>query len=88
MRLDIRPSFNRDLRRIRDRDVRQRLTHKIEEIESASNLTQITNLAKMEGYDYHYRMRLGDYRLGVAVEGDMVILQRFGHRRDFYRGFP
>ena len=88
MRLDIRPSFNRDLGRIRDRDVRQRLTRKIEEIESASNLTQITNLVKMEGYDYHYRMRLGDYRLGVAVEGDMVILQRFGHRRDFYRGFP
>ena len=88
MRLDIRPSFNRDLRRIRDRDVRQRLSSKIEEIESASNLAQVTNVAKMEGYDNHYRIRIGDCRLGIAVDGDVVVLQRFGHRRDFYRGFP
>ena len=88
MRLDIRPSFNRDLRRIRDRDVRQRLTLKIQEIEAASNFTQMTDVLKMQGYDIHYRIRVGNYRLGIAVEGDVVILLRFGHRRDFYRGFP
>ena len=88
MRLDTRPSFNRDLRRIRDRDVRQRLTLKIQEIEAASNFTQMTDVLKMQGYDIHYRIRVGNYRLGIAVEGDVVILLRFGHRRDFYRGFP
>ena len=90
MRLDIRPSFNRDLRRIHDRNARQRLTRKIEEIKAASSLTQVTNTLKMEGYDNdnHYRIRIGDYRLGIAVDGDVVILQRFGHRRNFYRGFP
>ena len=88
MRLDTRPSFNRDLRRIRDRDVRQRLTLKIQEIEAASNFTQMTDVLKMQGYDIHYRIRVGNYRLGIAVEGDVVTLLRFGHRRDFYRGFP
>ena len=88
MRLDIRPSFNRDLRRIRDRDVRQKLTLKIQEIEAASNFTQVTDVLKMQGHDIHYRIRVGNYRLGIAVEGDVVILLRFGHRRDFYRGFP
>ena len=88
MRLDTLPSFNRDLRRIRDRDVRQRLTLKIQEIEAASNFTQMTDVLKMQGYDIHYRIRVGNYRLGIAVEGDVVTLLRFGHRRDFYRGFP
>ena len=69
MRLDIRPSFNRDLRRIHDRNARQRLTRKIEEIKAASSLTQVTNTLKMEGYDNHYRIRIGDYRLGIAVDG-------------------
>ncbi len=88
MRLDIKPSYNRDLRRIRNRDVRQRLRRKIEEIESASNIAGVTNVLKMAGYDNHYRIRVGKYRLGLALEDNVVVLVRFRPRRDFYRHFP
>ena len=88
MRLEIKSSFNRDLRRIHDRDVRRRLTRKMDEIEAASNLTQVTDIVKMQGYDHLYRIRVGNYRLGIAIESDVVILQKLDHRRDFYRGFP
>ena len=33
-------------------------------------------------------MRIGDYRLGAALEGDALVLVRFLHRRDIYRFFP
>ena len=42
----------------------------------------------MTGWENHYRIRIGDYRLGIALEGDVVVLVRFRHRSDFYRGFP
>ncbi len=88
MRLDIKPSYNRDLRRVRNGNVKQRLLRKIEEIGSASNIAEVTNVLKMEGYDSHYRIRVGKYRLGIALEDDVVVLIRFRPRRDFYRYFP
>ena len=35
-----------------------------------------------------YRIRVGDYRVGIEVEDGVAILLRFGHRRDIYRSFP
>ena len=32
----------------------------------------------------HYRIRTGDYRLQVRVQGDKVIIERMGHRDRFY----
>lgn len=42
----------------------------------------------MQGYANHYRVRVGDHRLGIIVDGETVILVRFLHRRDIYRHFP
>ncbi|MGA9351150.1 MAG: type II toxin-antitoxin system RelE/ParE family toxin [Anaerolineae bacterium] len=42
----------------------------------------------MKGYDTFYRIRLGDYRIGIEVLEDKVILVRILHRKDIYRYFP
>jgi mRNA interferase RelE/StbE len=31
-----------------------------------------------------YRMRTGDYRIRFRVEGDTIIVDKIGHRRDVY----
>lgn len=31
-----------------------------------------------------YRMRTGDYRLRFSVEEETVVVDKIGHRRDFY----
>ena len=33
-----------------------------------------------------YRLRTGDYRLRFRVEGETIIVDKIGHRRDFYEG--
>jgi mRNA interferase RelE/StbE len=44
---------------------------------------------KIEGYETYYRIRIGDYRLGMeAISGREVVLLRFLHRKDIYRYFP
>ena len=42
----------------------------------------------MSGTTNFYRIRIGDYRIGVAVEGDTVEFVRCLARRDLYRYFP
>ena len=36
----------------------------------------------------HYRVRIGDYRLGITIEGEVAVLAAFGPRDDIYRRFP
>ena len=67
---------------------RRRLDRKIEDIQRASSLFDVSNVIKLAGYDNHYRAKLGDYRLGIELDGQTAILQKYGHRNDFYRGFP
>ena len=81
-------SFARDLKRVKDKQLLQRVQSVIEEIKAASELSQVRNLRKMQGYDTLYRIRLGDYRIGIEVMAEAVIFVRFLHRKDIYRKFP
>lgn len=49
---------------------------------------EIPHLTKLEGYDSYYRLRVGDYRIGIKTENDVVIFMRVLHRKEIYRYFP
>ena len=80
--------FNRDLARIRNPGLSRRIERIIEDLKAASTITGARGVRRMVGAEHHYRIRIGDYRLGVSVEGDAVTLLRFAHRREIYRVFP
>ena len=80
--------FNRDLRRIRDSALRRRVGHAIEGVEAAPTISEIPGIERTRARGRFYRIRVGDYRIGLEVEGDVVILVRFGHRSDVYKSFP
>ncbi len=42
----------------------------------------------MKGNNNRYRIRIGDYRIGIEVQGYQVEMMRVLHRREFYRYFP
>lgn len=60
----------------------------IESIESAESLQKIQNRKKLKGEGNYFRLRIGDYRPGFALENDRVIFVRFLHRKDIYKFFP
>ena len=68
--------------------VKKRLSKLIETFKAIDTLDELKHMKKIEGYDCYYRLRIGDYRLGLKVSGDTVELIRFLHRRDIYRRFP
>ena len=88
MKVSFEASFARDLKRIKNQQLLQRVKQVIEEIKAAPGLTSISNLEKMKGYTTFYRIRRGDYRIGVEVLDDEVIFVRILHRKDIYRYFP
>lgn len=88
MNLEFRKSFEKDLGNIQNATLLQRIRAVIEEVETAENLSEVTNIKKLKGGDAYYRIRVGDYRIGITADEDTVIFVRVLHRKDVYRYFP
>jgi mRNA interferase RelE/StbE len=88
MKSTFRKSFTRDLRKIKDRALLDRIKEAIDKTQSASDAKEISNLKKLSGGGNYFRIRVGDYRIGVILEQGTVDFVRCLHRRDLYRFFP
>ena len=42
----------------------------------------------MKGYANFYKIRFGDYRLGLQIINDRIICERVLHRKEIYGYFP
>ena len=60
----------------------------METLEQADTLAEVAHMKKLKGHSNHYRVRIGDYRLGFSVINDTVCLVRFLPRKDIYKYFP
>ena len=72
MRLSFRKSFERDLRRISDPVVPKRVRRSIEQVEAAEHLSRVRGARRLSGSGSLYRIRIGEYRIGLAVEASDV----------------
>ena len=88
MKVEFKRSFVEDLERVRDKGLKERVRQAIERVEGAQTFQEIENVRKLRGGERYYRIRIGDYRLGLVLEGDRVVFVRFLHRKDVYRYFP
>jgi len=88
MRVEFRTSFVHDLKSIKDAALLSRIQAVIEAVEQAERLQDIANLIKLQGSGNHYRVRVGDYRVGLNVENNIVSFVRCLHRREVYKNFP
>ena len=77
MKIYYESSFEKDLKHIKDKKLLTRVKSVIEEIKQAYELDAIKSLKKMKGYDTFYRIRLGDYRMGIEVVEEDVIIVTF-----------
>ncbi len=44
----------------------------------------VGNIKQLRGSDFGYRLRMGDYRILFDVEGDTIVIQKVGHRKNVY----
>lgn len=89
MKIQFERSFKKDLAEQLDDKDKSRVQEAIENIEAAQSLYQIKNLEKLKRYKTFFRIRVGSYRIGFELLGDIIIiLSAYGHRGSIYKKFP
>lgn len=89
MKVEYRQLFLKDLKKLKKQPVYQRVfSLAFEIIPNARDLTELNNVKAMKGYPNRYRIRIGDYRVGIEISGERLEIMRVLHRREFYRYFP
>lgn len=81
-------SFDRDLKKIRDKSIAKAVQDFIELTSLCSTMLEITGLVKLKGHKSAYRFRINDYRLGMFIENDTIYFAAFDHRKTIYKRFP
>ena len=83
-RLEIRPSVEKALRKIRDAKRQQRLDDAFNKL--AENPRRI-GAEKMGGFQNRYRFRVGDYRIIYEIHDPvlLVLILAIGDRKEIYR---
>lgn len=82
-------SFDKSLRQIHDPIVLRKIKRIIIQIEDSPSLLQLPNIIKLAGFSHYYRIRIGDYRIGIELINKAKV--RFiiiAHRKDIYKIFP
>jgi len=88
VKIQFRASFAKDLRSIKNKDLLNRIKETIEQVEKALTPQDITNLKKLRGGINYYRLRVGEYRIGLTIKSDTVTFVRCLNRKEIYRYFP
>jgi mRNA interferase RelE/StbE len=88
MEVKIDKSFQKDTRKIKDKALLNKIALVISQVQKAENIHQIKNLKKLKGSSENYRIKIGDYRLGIIISEYSIEFIRCLHRRDIYKFFP
>jgi mRNA interferase RelE/StbE len=86
--VEFRKSFEKDLSKLRDKALLTRIKAVILEIEDAETLEYVSNVKKPKTEGNYYRIRVGDYRISLLFNKDIVVFVRVLHRKEVYRYFP
>ena len=81
-------SFLRDLKKLPDDEIRKQVRVAILSVEAAPDLRSIPNLKKLGARGPYYRIRVGEYRIGLRIENDLATFVRVLNRKEIYRYFP
>jgi mRNA interferase RelE/StbE len=89
MKVEFSKSFDSQTERISDKNTLRRIGNIIKKVIVCSSLSEISNIKPIKGYSGYYRIRMGEYRIGISLEGDIVWFHFFGKRSEStYKKFP
>ena len=88
MKTEFKSSFLKDLKKVKSGKLKRQLLDVITEVEACASLSEMDHVKKLHGAENYYRIRIGEYRLGLKLENNTVTFVRFLDRKDIYRYFP
>jgi mRNA interferase RelE/StbE len=58
------------------------------DIVTVNSIAELGKVEKMQGYDGFYKVRFGQYRLGLVIENGIITVKTVMHRKEIYNFFP
>ena len=81
-------TFYKDLSKLSDNNINTRIIALLELLKKSEDISKLPSIKIITGYSDYYRIRIGDYRLGIKYNNHQITLIRFLHRKEIYRTFP
>ena len=81
-------SLEKDLKKIKDKKLLKSLANIFRNLEKVDTLFEVSGVKKLSGHPEAYRIRVGDYRLGIFYSEGTITIARFIKRNDIYQLFP
>ncbi len=88
MLIEYKDSFKKDLEKISDKLILNKVASIIDIIKESNRLYNISNIKKIKGFKDYYRIRIKNYRLGMKINPNLITLIRILPRKDVYKYFP
>jgi mRNA interferase RelE/StbE len=88
MRVIFLKKFSKDLDKINQTKDLKSISNIIQQVEKVNKLEDIPGVKKLVGFEDAYRIRSGNFRIGVFVNDQTVEFARVAHRKDIYKIFP
>ncbi|MFN8336616.1 MAG: type II toxin-antitoxin system RelE/ParE family toxin [Cyclobacteriaceae bacterium] len=88
MKVAFKKSFLKSIERLRDKRLKTSILKAISQVEAATEVQKISSIKKLTGFSTYYRIRIGDYRVGLHIADNVVTFVTVDHRRDIYKNFP
>jgi len=84
-----RQAFLRDIKKLKKQPVYDEIFDFVfTTLPNIRTLRELSDIKAMKSYPNRYRIRIGDYRIGIETHGEIIEIVRVLHRREFYRYFP
>lgn len=88
MKTEFLSHFFKSIDKLKSTEVKNDVVNVIFNVEQARDTSDIKNIKKLSGHKFSYRIRIGDYRIGVFIENEIVEFSVVAHRKDIYKIFP
>ena len=88
MKVRFKSSFGKDLRNLKNKNILAKVQKAVQNAEEAESPQDIHHFKKLRVSSVYFRIKIGDYRIGVELENDTLIFWRVLSRREIYRYFP
>jgi len=87
MKTEFQRLYIKDFEKLSEK-LKEKILGIIKNVIEANSLNEIDNLKKLAGYVNAYRIKIGDYRIGIVVIENTIVFVRVKHRKDIYKLFP
>jgi mRNA interferase RelE/StbE len=88
MKIGFDKRFEKDFDRV-PLEIQNAVKCTIQNVIKINSTKEISNFKKLTGFKKHFRIKIGNYRIGIYEDEEgILIFSRILHRKEIYRFFP